>query len=363
MKMFQIPQKKIQFILLLVGITLLAAACVPDPYYLDYGIPYSIPGLAGIERAITIFRVISGIVGLLMLLAGFIIYELLIYIMGFLTGGTIGAAVGLLLSSNDNEIIITLLGFLLGGALGAALALFLTYLGVFLSGVGIGILIFSGLWLLIFDDFPPDGILILGALLGGVGMILLFRLWIMALTAAFGAIGFGIAINADPAWWFLFFLVGLGVQTGAAKLLGLDAVIKPGFGIGDMSKKVSIPLIISRIKGEAPPVDEVIVDQADESPPLPPPPPQQAGLLHPSGAVFSLFDGMIIGRSQNCDIPISDPTVSRQHAIIRLAGEDWFIQDQGSSGGTLVNGQTVSASKLQVGDQVKIGRTTFTFQI
>jgi hypothetical protein len=362
MKIFQLPNKRIQFILIMFGITALAAACVPDPYYMNYG-----SLLSGIETTITVFRVISGIVGVLMLLAGFIIYELLIYIMGFITGGLFGAVIGSLLSSDGYGFLITMLGFLLGGALGAALALFLTYLGVFFSGVGIGIALFSGIWYLIFEDSPPNAVLIIGALLGGVGMILLFRFWIMALTAAFGALLFGFAIDAAPAWWFLFFLIGLGVQTGAAKLLGLGSVVSPGFGIGDLSTKVSIPLILSRIKGEAPPIRDAdqygehgIVEQDHL---IPPPPPQQASLLHPSGAVFGLFDGLVIGRSQTCDIPISDPSVSRQHAVVRLAGFDWFLQDLGSAGGTSVNGQLSTAVKLQAGDQIKIGRTIFTFQI
>ena len=163
------------------------------------------------------------------------------------------------------------------------------------------------------------------------------------------------------------FLVGLGVQTGAAKYLGLDMVIKPGFGIGDTSKKVSIPLIISRLKGEAPPTQEEGAQEVglDEEVDLSPPPAPQpmAGLVHPSGAVLTVHDGTVIGRSQTCDIPISDSTVSRKHAVIRLAGEDWFLQDQDSSGGTFLNGKRVQASKLQPGDQIKIGKTIFTFKV
>lgn len=69
-----------------------------------------------------------------------------------------------------------------------------------------------------------------------------------------------------------------------------------------------------------------------------------------------------MGRGSQCNLFLNDPTVSRLHASIRQAQGHWFIQDQGSAGGTFVNGQKIQAVQLRPGDQIKIGNSTFIFQ-
>jgi len=70
-----------------------------------------------------------------------------------------------------------------------------------------------------------------------------------------------------------------------------------------------------------------------------------------------------IGRGSACDLRLSDPRVSRQHARLQYAQGAWYIQDMGSKGGTYVNGQRVQAIRLQPGDHITIGTTTWTFVI
>ncbi len=48
-----------------------------------------------------------------------------------------------------------------------------------------------------------------------------------------------------------------------------------------------------------------------------------------------------IGRIQPADILIEDAIISRQHARITLQGEQYFLEDLGSSNGTFLNGQPV----------------------
>jgi hypothetical protein len=74
-------------------------------------------------------------------------------------------------------------------------------------------------------------------------------------------------------------------------------------------------------------------------------------------------DTFTIGRSSENDLVISNPEVSRHHASLRRAQGAWFIQDQNSRGGTYVNDQLVSATRLNSGDQITIGDTTFIFRI
>ncbi|HUT47730.1 MAG TPA: FHA domain-containing protein [Alphaproteobacteria bacterium] len=48
------------------------------------------------------------------------------------------------------------------------------------------------------------------------------------------------------------------------------------------------------------------------------------------------MDKWIVGRSEGCDVIVNFPTVSRQHVILREAGEDISLCDLSSTGGTHV---------------------------
>jgi predicted component of type VI protein secretion system len=65
----------------------------------------------------------------------------------------------------------------------------------------------------------------------------------------------------------------------------------------------------------------------------------------------------LIGRSAYCSIVISDPSVSREHAALRMSGEGLLVADLGSRNGTFVNGERVGDSrKLGPGDTIVLGR-------
>jgi serine/threonine protein kinase len=71
---------------------------------------------------------------------------------------------------------------------------------------------------------------------------------------------------------------------------------------------------------------------------------------------------VIFGRSKaqaNCALP--DLQVSRVHFQIEKRGEQIWVVDQGSSGGTLVNGRKVSAQQLKAGDIIRAGETQLRF--
>jgi hypothetical protein len=80
-----------------------------------------------------------------------------------------------------------------------------------------------------------------------------------------------------------------------------------------------------------------------------------------AGQVFFLSDGAVIGRSGENSIPLPDPSVSRQHARLRMGPNQWFIQDLDSAAGTRVNGKRVGAIALRNGDQICIGSYEFEF--
>lgn len=77
-------------------------------------------------------------------------------------------------------------------------------------------------------------------------------------------------------------------------------------------------------------------------------------------AVARTFDGdaVVVGRSEQADIPVADESVSRRHARLFLRNQEWFVEDLGSRRGTLLNGLPVSApTEVKPGDVVSVGST------
>nr|HQU85402.1 PrsW family glutamic-type intramembrane protease [Pyrinomonadaceae bacterium] len=79
-----------------------------------------------------------------------------------------------------------------------------------------------------------------------------------------------------------------------------------------------------------------------------------------SGRSFDLESGFLtIGRGDNCSIrfdPLSERVASKQHAFIEAKQDGFYITDNNSTNGTLVNGQKVQSAKLNSGDTVQFGK-------
>jgi hypothetical protein len=76
------------------------------------------------------------------------------------------------------------------------------------------------------------------------------------------------------------------------------------------------------------------------------------------GASIALADGAAeIGREGGgCEHTLSDATVSRRHAEVRVEGSRVFVRDLGSSNGTFVNGARIDAeTEVHPGDTVQFG--------
>ena len=68
---------------------------------------------------------------------------------------------------------------------------------------------------------------------------------------------------------------------------------------------------------------------------------------------------IIIGRDPGADIILSTAVVSRRHARFTRQGEDYIIEDLGSSNGTFVNDRKLDQPfTLKSGDQIRLGQTT-----
>jgi pSer/pThr/pTyr-binding forkhead associated (FHA) protein len=81
-------------------------------------------------------------------------------------------------------------------------------------------------------------------------------------------------------------------------------------------------------------------------------------LIGPSkGARYLLnSDETSLGRSPDNQIFLDDVTVSRKHALISKTSKIYALKDLGSLNGTYLNGESISSSSLQDGDEVQIGK-------
>jgi len=74
-----------------------------------------------------------------------------------------------------------------------------------------------------------------------------------------------------------------------------------------------------------------------------------------SGLSYAVRDSLVLGRSLECDLAIVTPQVSRQHARLEVAEGRLYIEDLGSSNGTMVNGKRASTrQQLRHDDEVRL---------
>ena len=64
----------------------------------------------------------------------------------------------------------------------------------------------------------------------------------------------------------------------------------------------------------------------------------------------------IIGRSEDCDLVIDDPSLSRRHALLEVVDDTAHISDCGSQNGTFLNGRPImTPAALKDGDAITLG--------
>ena len=87
------------------------------------------------------------------------------------------------------------------------------------------------------------------------------------------------------------------------------------------------------------------------------------GVLRGRQGDYQLTEAVtVIGRSRRCDIVLTDPNVSRQHAEIRKQDDGFMLLDLGSTNGTRVNRRDVKQVVLQHGDRIELGTTELLFE-
>ncbi len=78
-----------------------------------------------------------------------------------------------------------------------------------------------------------------------------------------------------------------------------------------------------------------------------------------AGRNYELETGFVtIGRSDTCSVrldPQTERIASKQHAFIEARSDGFYLSDNKSTNGTLLNGQRIDSAKLNSGDQIQFG--------
>jgi len=84
----------------------------------------------------------------------------------------------------------------------------------------------------------------------------------------------------------------------------------------------------------------------------------QSGSL--AGRRFELTDGFLtIGRGERCNIrfdPLTERIASKEHCYIEAKPDGFYLTDNQSTNGTILNGEKVQTVKLAAGDRLQLGK-------
>lgn len=154
-----------------------------------------------------VMRVLMVIGGVILLIAGWRIYDFIILVAGFL----IGAAVASSLVVSDNTLLMVAVP-LIGGLIGAALSFIVYRVAVFVIGAYVGVVITNALAAALALAPVSPLVLLVGGLVGGLIFIGLSFELLVLLSALVGAQLLATGLGLELIWVVIFALVGIVVQ-------------------------------------------------------------------------------------------------------------------------------------------------------
>jgi pSer/pThr/pTyr-binding forkhead associated (FHA) protein len=84
----------------------------------------------------------------------------------------------------------------------------------------------------------------------------------------------------------------------------------------------------------------------------------------PSSKIYPLLPLTSLGRAPTNTVILEDSFASGEHALITLRDGQWWLEDRGSSNGTLLNGYRVEEPVvLSAGDIISIGRVALKLEL
>lgn len=78
---------------------------------------------------------------------------------------------------------------------------------------------------------------------------------------------------------------------------------------------------------------------------------------------FALGERAVAGRADECEVVLSDRSISRKHALFARGEEGWFVQDLGSTNGLSRAGKRLERLVLADGDEFKLGDLALRFRL
>lgn len=165
----------------------------------------------------TVMRVIMIVVGLVLLVAGWRVYEFVIVIAGAMVGAAIASSLVVSTDAVTNLVVL-----LIGGVIGAVLSFFLYYVAVFLIGMHFGILLTNGLATTLALQPVSPLVLIVGGVIGGLILLGLSFQFLIVLSSLVGAQLLVVALGLPTIWTLVIALLGILVQFGLTRTYHYD---------------------------------------------------------------------------------------------------------------------------------------------
>lgn len=133
------------------------------------------------QEAVNIIVTMSIVIGVIQCFHGYRVFKFILAITGFLIGGSMAASVGFVMFNNE---LASFLTGVVGGLIGSALMLGLFYVGIFIVGAFLGIVVGAVFFAVVGSDPEPVAMLLL-ALISGV-MALIFQKFMIIFSTGFG---------------------------------------------------------------------------------------------------------------------------------------------------------------------------------
>lgn len=167
-------------------------------------------------------RLLLIIGGVVLLVAGWRLYEYIIVIAGFV----VGAMIGLSLVVTDSTVLAVLV-LLVGGLIGALLSIFLYYVAVFFIGAYVGIVL-TGAAAAALSLAPVSPIaLLIGGIIGGLVMLAVSVEFLVLLSVITGAQMLALGLGLGVAWVLIFAVIGLIAQLFLVRTFNYDLRRRP----------------------------------------------------------------------------------------------------------------------------------------
>jgi len=135
-------------------------------------------------------------------------------------------------------------------------------------------------------------------------------------------------------------------------------VVQPHGGL----EPIASPRPVAAPRPAEPSITMIYPHAGDAQPDPTPEPVQERAVLTVEGREVPITgERVVLGRSRECDVRLSDANISRRHAEVRHEDDEFWLVDLGSTNGTELNGNRVDRARLSDGDRITLGSTDVGF--